>query len=49
MAIRIDFINGFTYLLHFYFQKMLRLEKRYGAKLGFQQILANQLHKTTFF
>ena len=48
MANRIDFINDFTYIRHFYFLEMLRLEKRYGKKLDFQQFLANKSHKTTF-
>ena len=48
MAIRIDFINDFTYLLNFYFQNMLRLEKRYSAKLDFQQFLANHIKLRSF-
>ena len=36
MAIRIDFINDFPYLLHFYFS-----ENATAQKLDFQQFLAN--------
>ena len=38
MAIRLDFINYFTTVYTYYifiFQKMLRLEKQYGAKMSF--------------
>ena len=38
MAIRIDFINDFTYLLHFYFSENAKLRKNGTAqKLDFQQ------------
>ena len=33
MAIRIGFINDFTYLLHFYFSGNAKVRKRYVAKI----------------
>ena len=42
MAIRIDFINDFTYLLHFYFSENAKFRKKGTAqKLDFQHVLAN--------
>ena len=50
MAIRIDFINDFTYLLHFYFSENAKVRKTVRRKkLDFQQFLTNKSHKTTFF
>ena len=42
MAISIDFINEFTYLLHFYFSENAKV-RNFGKsqKLVFQQFLAN--------
>ena len=42
MAIRIDFINDFTYLLHFYFSENATVRNTVTAqKLDLQQFLAN--------
>ena len=42
MAIHTDFINDFTYLLHFYFAETAKVSKKGTAqKLDFQQFLAN--------
>ena len=41
MVIRIDFINDFTYLLHFYFLENAWLKNGTAQKLDFQQFLAN--------
>ena len=40
MAFRIDFIKDLHNYYIFIFQKMLSLEKRYGAKLRLSTILA---------
>ena len=41
MVIHIDFINDFTYLLHFYFSENPKVKKMVPQKFDFEQLLAN--------